>query len=348
MEQGSLGELVLTRSVIKHIKKQDKELVQGTGVGHDFAKSGSIITTEAVSATPGLSYVKALNNFYVSGGKPVMVRVCALLPEATKEGEIKEYMNCFNRLAMKEGVQLAGGHTEVSRSYNEKSFVVTVTGISGEYEHRKKLINPGCDIIMTGYAAMLGTDIILKAKGKELEKRFSRAYVGEASPWREEYSIRVAATCLSSLDNVYYMHDVSYGGVYGALWQLGAYLSKGISVGHFSIPILQSTIEFCELFSLNPYMLEGTGAMLAVTKEGSGTAICESLMEQGINACVIGHVEANNERMVYLGDALSVSVVEKQDLSEAVFFKDASDKYIERRCLSPVKGDEVYKVVERL
>lgn len=345
MEQGSLEELVLTRSVTKHIKKQNKAFVQGTGVGHDFARSNDFIVTEAVAIRPEIAWVKAFNNFYVSGGRPLMARVVMLLPSDIREGKIKEYMNCINSLSEKEGVQLAGGHTEVNECYNTVSFVVTVTGISSEYSHRKKLIKPGADIIMTGYAGMLGTDLIASNKEKELQDRFSKAYISEQLPWKGCYSIKEAANILSGIEDVYYMHDVSKGGIHGALWQLGAYASKGISVGHFSIPIMQATIEYSELFGINPYLLEGTGAMLAVVRAGSGSIIADDLIKRGINAAVVGHIENGNERMVYLGEALSVETVTKSKPDEAAFFKDADNRFIERRCLSPVKGDEIYKLI---
>lgn len=347
MEQGSLEELVLTRSVTKHIKKQNKAFVQGTGVGHDFARNDDFIVTEAVSTRPEIAWVKAFNNFYVSGGKPFMVRVVLLLPSDVREGKIKEYMNQINSLAEEEGVQLAGGHTEVNECYNTESFVVTVTGISSGYSHRKKLIKPDAEIIMTGYAGMLGTYLIASNKEKELQDRFSSVYIGEQLPWNGCYSIKTEATILSELEDVYYMHDVSKGGIHGALWQLGAYASKGISVGHFSIPIIQATIEYCELFGINPYLLEGTGAMLAVVKAGSGKRIVDTLIEKGINAAIVGHIESGNERMVYLGEALSVETVAKNKPEDAAFFKDADNRYIERRCLSPVKGDEIYKLIAR-
>lgn len=346
MEQGSLEELVLTRSVTKHIRKQNKSFVQGTGVGHDFARTGTLVVTEAVGRVPELVWVKALNNFYVSGGTPVMARVVLLLPQNVREGRLKEYMSRFNRLAEDEGVQLAGGHSEVSLSYGDASFVVTVTGNAGDYSHNKRLIKPKSDIIMVGYTAMLGTSLLVKQKRAELLKRFSASYIGERLPWGDNYSVKEAVRLLMGCEDVCYMHDVSHGGVYAALWQLGAYLSRGISVGHYSLPILQSTIEFCELFGLNPYMLEGTGALIAVTKEGSGPDVARLLCENGINASLIGHVEANNERMVYLGDAHSLAAQEKANLSEAAFFKDAENKYIDRRCLAPVKGDEIYKISE--
>lgn len=366
MEKGSINELVLTRSVTKHIKKINKALEMGTGVGQDYARvnmskvQGSpltdhdiktdtaIIITEGVSNNPELAWIKAMNNFYVSGGKPVAVRIVALLPDDTKESMIKEYMSCFNRLAEEEKVQIAGGHTQVNSCYREPSFVVTVNGMSGEYRPDRRGIAVGSEIVMSGYTGMLGTDLIIHARKEELLTRFSKGYVEESLPWNNSYSIRRAAELAAEQTGdtrVLYMHDISCGGVYGALWQLGSYIGKGISVGHFSIPIRQETIEYCEFFGLNPYMLEGTGALLMVVAPGQGEKLVDILSGENIFAKVIGHVENNNEKMVFLGEAASVKTMDKENPHEAVFFKDDKDRYIERRCLSPVRGDEIYKVL---
>ncbi len=346
MNKGTLAELPLSRSVTKHIKKQNKNLVQGTGVGHDFTcmktDAGSVISTEGIHGNPEIAWAKAFNNFYVSGGTPLFVRVTMLLPEEIREGMIKDYMNSFNSLAVSEGVQLAGGDTYTSDAYTKSSFIVTVTGIGTAYQNRRKMIAPGDDIIMIGYAAMLGTDIIRKDKEEELLKRFSKSYIkGEFL-----YSIKAPATLMARQEDVYYMHDVSEGGIYTALWQLGQFVGRGISIGHFSIPICQETIEFCECFDINPYMLEGTGAMLAVVKKDSGAYIVEMLQGEGIQAALIGHIEENNERMVYLGDAHTVKMRKKDSPDEAAYYIDGHDNYIERRCLAPMKGDEIYKVIK--
>lgn len=324
MNQGSLGELILTRSVTKHIRKHNKALSSGTGVGDDYSSIGSgdngIILTEGYGSLPYIAWVKAMNNFAVSGGKPLGVRLLFMLPEGITEADIKSYMSDFNGLADSENIQIMGGNTQISKSYEAPSFIVSVLGMASNYVNRSKKVEAGFDIVMTKYAGILGSNVIADSKRDDLGRRLATSYIDSGLFKVEDYSISKEAGVAAAMpDNVYYMHDVSFGGVYGALWQLGSKLNKGIKINHYNIPIRQQTIEFCEFVDVNPYMLEGTGSLLIVAKDGEALAL--ALRENGINAEVIGVVTEKKDRLVQLGESA------------------------EKRFLAPVNGDEIYKVV---
>lgn len=326
MEQGTLGELYLTRSVIKHIRKHNKEVVAGSGVGKDYSLiktgSGFMVQSEAAALSPYIAWIKALNNFKVSGGCVSGVRICYMLPVDTEEGKLKEYAGEFNSLADKWRIQIVGGNTLVSAAYNAPSFLVEVLGTVKEQIVLPLKAKADYQIVMAGCSGILGTNLIVGNKKEELEKRFAPSYVESCRFSDEEYSVAPVAEkamCYSSEVELAYMHDVSFGGVYGALWQLGEALNLGVSVEHRSIPIRQETVEVCNFFDINPYMLDGTGALLAVAKEGDKLA--EYLSQEGYKASVVGRLTQNKDRVVILNDEG------------------------EKRFLAPIKGDEIYKVI---
>ncbi len=327
MEQGTLGELCLTRSVTKHIRNHNKALICGAAVGSDYSaiklSEEVVIDSEGVSTIPYVAWIKAMNNLSVSGGTPVAVRINMLLPIDTEEAQVKEYMNVFNQLADETGIQIAGGHTEVSPIYASSSFVIHAIGQSrvDRIFSKKKCV--GYDVVMTGYAGLMGTDILARGKYEALKTRYSASYIKGAFFEREAYSIANVVAHVMEMANkseseIVYMHDVSHGGVYGALWQLGSRLNHGIKINHLQIPIKQETVEVCEFFDINPYMLEGTGALLIVTDMGE--ELVTRLQDKHINASVIGKITEGKERVVVLEE--------------------------EKRFLAPVKGDEIYKVLK--
>lgn len=325
MEQGTLGELYLTRSVTKHIRKHNKAVRIGAGVGKDYSlfetEGECIISTEAVGESPYMAWVKALNNFYTSGGEIAGARVCYMLPTDIEESQLKTHAAEFNSLADQAGIQIIGGNTRVSSAYNKASFLVEAMGHVSEQQALCHKAESDYHIVMAGFTAVLGTNLIIDYKREELKSRFAESYIKEGE-FPHEYSIRSMVDAIKPvLDEagVVYMHDVSYGGVYGALWQLGEALRLGINVDHRSIPIKQETIEICNYFDLNPYMLEGTGALLMAARDGE--AIVDAMNMVGIKASVIGRMTQNKDRIVVLN-------------SEG-----------EKRFLSPVKGDEIYKVI---
>ncbi len=324
MEQGSLGELYLTRSVTKHIRKHNKDLQFGGATLNDCAfillDEAKVVSTEGWGTSPYLSWVKAMNNFATSGATPIGVRILMMFPEDISEEIIKGYMFEFNKLADQMGIQIMGGHTQISTAYAAPTFIVTMLGQCGEYFPKPKEISAGDKVIMTKWTGVLGSDIIAREKTDVLSERLSMSYIEGGIFGEDRYCVYEEGRLLSKLShNVLYMHDISMGGVYAGLWQLGARIGKGLRINHFDIPIRQETIEFCEVLDINPYMLEGTGSMLVVARKGE--TVVEALLEAGINAAIIGEVTEGKERIVTLSDGG------------------------EKRFLAPGKGDEIYKVV---
>lgn len=115
------------------------------------------------------------------------------------------------------------------------------------------------------------------------------------------------------------MHDVTEGGVYGALWEMASASDLGVEVELRKIPIRQETVEICEFFDLNPYQLISSGCMLIGTKKGN--ALVAALEKEGIPAAVIGRAIRGNDKVVLYDE--------------------------ERKYLEPPKSDELYKAFEQ-
>ena len=105
-------------------------------------------------------------------------------------------------------------------------------------------------------------------------------------------------------------------GVFGALWELGEASGVGITAHLDKIPIKQETIEVCEVFKINPYMLISSGSMMIGCEKGN--LLVEKLEEAGINAAVLGRATEGNDRIVVSRD--------------------------ETRYIGPAGSDELYKI----
>ena len=63
------------------------------------------------------------------------------------------------------------------------------------------------------------------------------------------------------------MHDITEGGVFGALWEMGSGSGVGLDIDLKAIPIRQETVEVCEVLGLNPYILMSSGSMMIAAKK---------------------------------------------------------------------------------
>ena len=65
------------------------------------------------------------------------------------------------------------------------------------------------------------------------------------------------------------MHDVTEGGIFGALWEMAEASGVGLEIDLKKIPIRQETVEVCEFFGVNPYLLISSGCMLMAAQDGN-------------------------------------------------------------------------------
>jgi len=324
MKQGTLAEHTLANSVLNNITAPDKDSVVSK-IGNDFSKCCKQITADGFGSSPSVAFHKALNNFMCSLGCPTGIRILMLLPTSVKQSKIQEWMAEFNSLTGIHSISILGGHTEVSPDVSVPKFYVSVFGVETDICPNKKTVKEGHDIVMAGYTGILGTNLLIEREYEYLKDRLPAPYIDNAVFAKDKYTVSEYVSLLvsdnmHSDDSIAYLHDISAGGVYSALWQLGVCLNKGFEINNKSIPIKQETIEICEQFDINPYLIDGTGSLLIVCKNGQ--RITDFLNSSGIEAACIGKITGQKERLVKLSPT-------------------------DIRTLSPVDGDDIYNLKKR-
>lgn len=86
-------------------------------------------------------------------------------------------------------------------------------------------------------------------KGRRTLYSFSRHFVEQAQALDRYLSVMPeAATAVKS--GVGAMHDVTEGGIFGALWEMAEASGVGLEIDLKKIPLRQETVEVCE-FSIS-------------------------------------------------------------------------------------------------
>ncbi len=326
MEIGKVSETVLKRSVLKQIKHRRAEVLVGPGVGEDCSvielerDEVFVISTDPITGTTEdigtLAVHITANDISSNGAEIIGIMLTILLPEGSKESELKGIMKEIDTVCAKLNIEVMGGHTEITAAVNQP--IITVTGVGKmPKEHMIKTagVLPGQEIVMTKWAGLEGTAIIAKRKEKELLSKYTEDFIDGAKSFIEHISV-VEEAKIARKQGVTSMHDVTEGGLFGALWELGEASGVGIEVDIKKITLKQETVELCEFYDLNPYQLISSGVMLMVTDKAN--ALVDELKKNGIPASVIGRITEGNDRVV---------------MNEE-----------EKRFLVPPKSDELYKV----
>jgi hydrogenase expression/formation protein HypE len=327
MNLGKVPETVLKRSILNQIKHRREEVLVGPGIGEDCSVLAIaedevlVMSTDPITGTVqdiGTFAVHITANDIASNGAEIIgIMLTILLPEGTSEVDLRAMMQEIEVVCSKLKIDVIGGHTEITKAVNQP--IVTVTGV-GKMKRSEVIktagAKPGQEIVMTKWAGIEGTAIIAAAKEEELKTKYSASFIEGAKNLIEHISV-VPEAMIARTYGVTSMHDITEGGIFGALWEIGVASKVGIEVDLKKIPLKQETVEICEFYDINPYMLISSGCMLIITDKAN--QLVDQLKANGIKSAVIGRITEGNDRIIINED--------------------------ERRYLEPPKSDELYKVM---
>lgn len=310
MKAGKLSESILKRSVIRQLHTTGTQMLVSPAVGMDFAAVKLCAGEAVVSAVEtrclgtsdigGLGVYAAVNNLVCSGARPLGVLVNLLLPTVCTENELRRQMAQIESVCAVEEIPVIGGHTQVVRSVTEPLVTVTAIGAVEEEKLRTNAdVRPGMDILVTKWIGLEGTAILAKQRETELLDRYAQPFIDHAKAFEEFLSVRSEAA-VAAKSGVAAMHDISEGGVFGALWEMGQCSGVGLEIDLKKIPIRQETIEICEFFDINPYKLLSGGSMLMAAEDGN--ALAQEIRKSGVEASVIGRATESNDRVIINGE----------------------------------------------
>lgn len=296
MKLGKVSDTIFDRSVFKligrHGSSDIKKPVQGQDAGRLKlnGESEALIST----ATGKWAVYKAVNNIYAAGGEAKGVSVCITMNEKAREIRLKELMKELDHECAIADVQLMDGHTTVSGA--TESPIVTATAL-GLAELKRGIIKPGQDIVMTKHIGISGIRRIIELKKETILKVYRQDVCERASGKEENMLVSREVQALKTAGHTLYMHDVSEGGIFAALWDMAEYGNVGLSIDFRAIMVCQEIIEICEMFNVNPYCLESLGCLLMTSDNGCD--IVNTLNAAGIEASVIGRTTDSNQRIIH-------------------------------------------------
>ena len=313
MKIGKLPETVLERSVLKQINHRREEVIVGPALGQDCAvlslEDDEVFT---LSSDPITGTVKDLgshcihvtaNDLAASGAEPVGVMLTIMLPSVTKESELKKIMSDAESTCSELGMEILGGHTEVTDVVKQP--LISVTGVGKVKKNELSLatqMQPEQDIVVTKWIGLEATSILAKEKEEQLLKGFNQDFIDTAKHFDKYLSVIPEAKIAREI-GVSAMHDITEGGVLGALWEMANGAGVGLEVDLRKIPIRQETVEVCEFFKLNPYLIMSSGSMLMASNDGE--TLVTKLKEAGIDATIIGRTNDSNDRIIKKGNEIS-------------------------------------------
>ena len=299
----------LKELVFKNLGAPGERVIIGSDLGIDAAAidfGGTVLvasTDPITGAEKGIGFYAVhvnANDVATFGARPKWFLVSILLPEKAEEELLEEIMRELHESALKLGVAIVGGHTEVTPGLERPIVVGTMLGeVPRERLVTSNGAKPGDVIIMTKWAGLEGTAIIASEREEELERKFGREFVEGAKSFIEMISVVEDALTANEV-GVNAMHDPTEGGIANGLHEMAEAARLGFRVYADRIPIREETLRICDFYGLNPLALISSGTLMIAAPRNRAEGILKALSERGINASVIGEFVEDPEVRVII------------------------------------------------
>ncbi|MEG2017187.1 MAG: AIR synthase family protein [Clostridium sp.] len=321
MRVGKLNWDELNYIIDNHKGKKREEVKISNGIGEDcavvdFGSSKCVISTDpitgAVENIGKLAVNINCNDIASCGVEPLGILVTILAPPSTKLQELHDIMEELHQEALKVGVQIIGGHTEITEAVNKIIISCTALGKSTENEPISTAgARVGDSIIVTKNLCLEGTAILVSDYEERCSKVLNKEEIDEAKAYVDLISV-VKEGIIGGKCKVSSMHDITEGGVLGALWEVASASGTGFVVENELMPLGDITNKLCDEFKVDPLKLISSGSMLMTASNPQDVLM--KLEEAGIKGTVIGNIINSGGWIKEAGRLIEVNPPEADEL----------------------------------
>ncbi|MDR3072487.1 MAG: AIR synthase family protein [Clostridiales Family XIII bacterium] len=303
MKIGKLENDLLKRIVFSKIQFRREEVLTRPGIGEDcavidFGAYDCVLSTDPITAAADsigkLAVHVSCNDIASNGVQPLGVLLTVLLPPETTEAQIEILMEQAASAAEDIGVEIIGGHTEITEVVRQPVIVSTAVGRKLRTDTEDNAFVPGDRILVTKQLGLEGSAILAAEHSEKLKGILTEEEIAHAASMLKSISV-VKEGIFAGEIGFRAMHDITEGGVMGAIWEICTAHETGALISLDKIPFDPVTIKLCEALHLDRYRLISSGSMLIVAAPKKALQIAAVCKEEGIDVTEIGVVtEANS------------------------------------------------------
>ena len=331
LEIGKIDSDLLKEIVFGKITYKRPEVLVRPGIGEDCAvvnfgkEYNCVMSTDPITAAATdigrLAIHITCNDIASNGIQPVGIMLAVMLPYGTTEKDVEMIMEQAGETAKNLEVEIIGGHTEITNAVVKPVIVSTAIGRAPvDSKNSADNMSVGDHILITKRVGIEGAGIIASDLEYELKDVLTSKELKTAKSFLNEVSV-VKEGIIAGEIGTNGMHDVTEGGVLGAVYEMAVIANHGVEIHKDRIPVDDVTLKIADKFNIDYLRLISSGCMLIVAEEDKKDEIMEKIKAAGINISDIG-VITEKEKGLKLIDG---------------------DKVEE---IMPPAGDELYKAVK--
>ena len=312
----------MKKVVFESLGLNSENIKVGPGMGLDNAiislgkDRALVITVDPISAVPAigmkmsawLSVHLVASDCTTSGARPRYATFSYNLPPEMSLPDAESYIRAVGEECKRLGISVVGGHTG---SYPGGGFTVigacTMLGICREQEYvAPSMAEPGDEVFMTKHAAIESTAYLAWSFPKHLSRT-----IGTGPTERAKNMIKLCTTVEDAIaaakvglrkKGVTSMHDVTEGGVLGALYEMSKASGRAFVVRTDKIPVSLEARRVCSVFGIDPLTSLGEGSLLITCRPGASGRLERVMRNAGIRVTSIGTVTEGRGLWVSKGE----------------------------------------------
>lgn len=331
LKAGKLDSELLKKIVFQKITYKSPEVITRPGIGEDcavvdFGEYECVMSTDPITAAVNeigrLAIHITCNDIASNGIQPLGIMLAVMLPVGTTENDISMMMEQAGQTAADLGVEIIGGHTEITSAVNTPVIVSTAIGKAEKGKSQKaKSMKPGDYIMMTKWAGIEGTGIIASDFEEQLKEICTQDELQEAKEMLSKVSV-VKDGIVAGKIGTAGMHDITEGGVFGAVWEMCQISGTGCEIWIDKIPVKTVTKKICKRFDINYLRLISSGCMIIIVNSDNKDKLERDMKKANIEINCIGQIK---------------------EKSFGIMSSDTADGQLSE--ILPPQSDELYKVV---
>src|SRR5680860_918600 len=231
----------------------------------------SLIPSLGLRESAWLSVQLVANDIATTGFSPMYGQFVLNLPSDFPQKDFQTYWDHIHGFCSELGIAITGGHTGFIEGQNS-----TIAGggtfVTIAAQNRlltSKFAGAGDAILVTKGCAISSTAILAKSFSETVKNRAGTDHYYNAC--ESFYDISVLRDALTARNGekqneVTAMHDVTEGGVLGAIYEMAIASDNGAIIYSDRLPIGETQSRVCEVFSLAPPYCIGAGSMVITCK----------------------------------------------------------------------------------
>lgn len=256
----------------------------------------SLIPSLGLEESAWLSVHLMANDMATTGFAPMYGQFVLNLPATFSKNNLKIYWKYIDQFCKETGIAVTGGHTGFVEGQNS-----TIAGGGTLFTVAPKdqmLVSKNAgvsdSILVTKQCAISSTAILAKSFPETISNKLGREIAEEgAKLFYQTSSLQDALTAAGTTEKhpeVTAMHDVTEGGVLGAVYELVSASGHGAVIFDEELPLGEVQQEIGRLFSINPRYTIGAGAMIITCEKGKEQQVIDRLKEKNISCSHIGEI----------------------------------------------------------